>query len=61
MYTHNYGNFTVVNFTIILIAAHKLVFTELKTSIWFPFPYTSQTSSELLFNDHLKKYNHLPI
>ena len=42
--------FTVDNFTIISIAAHKLVFTELKCL--HGSLSTSQMSSELLFNDH---------
>lgn len=57
---HNYGEFIVVNFTIISIAAHKLVFTELKLSIWFPFPHFSNVIW-ITFHWFFFKYYHLPV
>lgn len=60
LYTHNYEKSTVVAFTIILIAAHKLVFTELKLSM-IPFSLLLKRHLNYFFTDNLKKYYHLPV
>lgn len=54
IHTHNYGNFTVASFTIILVAALLSVHRTTKTIIWFSSP-TSQMPPQLLYNDNLKE------
>lgn len=53
-HTHNYGNFTVVNFTIILVAAIISVHRTTKDNNTVLFPHISM-SPQLLYNDNLKE------